>query len=614
MMSMRSEWFQVTSIAPNSIQVEVVDVANFSNCKERMQLGSYLLVKDERDYSLVAIVSSYSVKEGVFRETEEPQQIVDPRIILNLQPLVYLDPAHRMSRGGRQLTLPPAGVELATSEILQKMYSMSSNDGTKFELGHLVIDKNVPVIVDGDRLLSKHIAVVGSTGSGKSCTVSSLLQQAVCGDKEQKERNNSHILIFDLHSEYKAAFQLKNCDFSLNHLTTDSLELPYWLMNSEELESMFIESHEANSHNQVSIFKQAVIENKRRHNTNVKDISYDAPVYFSIEQVLCFIDNLNREMEQKSDTGQKRPKLADGTLLDNRDTYFDGPLRFAESVRSVVTTGPFHGEFSRFVSRLETKLNDERLAFLLKPQGKDGKSFGSTDVAHLLRQFIGYRCKSNVTIVDLSGIPFEVLSITVSLVARLVFDFCFHYTKLRHDGGQTNDIPVLVVCEEAHQYIPRSDSAAYRASRRSIERIAKEGRKYGMNLMVVSQRPSEVSETIFAQCSNFLALRLTNSADQAYVRKLLPDNSSSITEALPTLSPGECLVIGDVAPLPALVNIAMPVPRPHSDGVAVHSEWKVPWRDVTFDDVVQKWLNNPVTGRETGLDAPTINDSASAGK
>jgi DNA helicase HerA-like ATPase len=131
-----------------------------------------------------------------------------------------------------------------------------------------------------------------------------------------------------------------------------------------------------------------------------------------------------------------------------------------------------------------------------------------------MKQFVGYLNRSNVTIVDLSGIPFEVLSVTVSLIARLIFDFCFHYSKLRHEATLLNDIPVMLVCEEAHNYVPQNDSAEYRSSRKSIERIAKEGRKYGLSLMVVSQRPSEVSETIFAQCNNFIALRLTNSNDQ----------------------------------------------------------------------------------------------------
>jgi uncharacterized protein len=187
-------------------------------------------------------------------------------------------------------------------------------------------------------------------------------------------------------------------------------------------------------------------------------------------------------------------------------------------------------------------------------------------------------------------VPFEVLSITVSLISRLIFDFCFHYSKLRHTDGELNDIPVMLVCEEAHNYVPRDDHVAYRASRKSIERIAKEGRKYGLSLMVVSQRPSEVSETIFAQCNNFMSLRLTNDADQTYVRRLFPDNSNAITEILPNLAPGECVVVGDAVLLPAVIKLPLPMPEPNSQSVKVHKEWKEQWRDVVFAPVIERWM------------------------
>jgi hypothetical protein len=226
---------------------------------------------------------------------------------------------------------------------------------------------------------------------------------------------------------------------------------------------------------------------------------------------------------------------------------------------------------------------------LLHPAKTDGTPFKTADFEEIMKQFLGYLNKANITIVDLSGIPFEVLSITVSLVSRLIFDFCFHYSKLRHKEASMNDVPVMIVCEEAHNYIPQKDDAAYRASRKSLERVAKEGRKYGLSLMVVSQRPSEVSETIFAQCNNFMALRLTNNADQNYVKRLFPDNSSGITDILPNLAPGECVVVGDAVLLPAVVQMPLPKPEPHSQSVCFHKEWKEPWRDVTFADVITRW-------------------------
>ncbi len=451
--------------------------------------------------------------------------------------------------------------------------------------------------INGDRFFSKHIAIVGSTGSGKSCTVARILHDVVGIEDNANvnldRQNNSHIVIFDIHDEYSAAFVLPNDQsFTLNRLDIDLLCLPYWLMNSEELESMFIESNEENSHNQVSQFKQAVILNKERHNPTIKEITYDMPVYFSIEEVYRYIENMNQEIIGRGN-GENKPKLDNGTLVnDRKDHYFDKLCTFVPQVTSgekKATNGPFNGQFNRFVSRLETKLADKRLRFLLHPSKTDGSSFKTCDFEQIMKQFLGYLNKANVTIIDLSGIPFEVLSITVSLVSRLIFDFCFHYSKLRHEEDAVNDVPVMIVCEEAHNYIPQRDDAAYRSSRKSIERIAKEGRKYGLSLMVVSQRPSEVSETIFAQCSNFISLRLTNNADQNYVKRLFPDNSNGITDILPNLAPGECVVVGDAALLPAVVQMPMPNPEPHSRSVLVHQEWNQLWRDVTFSDVISRW-------------------------
>ena len=162
----------------------------------------------------------------------------------------------------------------------------------------------------------------------------------------------------------------------------------------------------------------------------------------------------------------------------------------------------------------------------------------------------------------------------------------------KYDSGLfelLNDIPFMLVCEEAHNYIPKSGGAEYAASKHSIERIAKEGRKYGLSLMVVSQRPSEVSDTIFSQCNNFVVLKLTNINDQNCIKNLLPDNNSSLVDVLPTLSAGECLIVGDAAPLPAVIKMDMPNPIPNSSNVNVYDEWNKNWIDIAFETVIKRW-------------------------
>ncbi len=576
---------QVTSCAPNKITILVTDLRTFEENKAYLQIGSFMqIAQGNSDYTIATIRN--------INGSQPAPGATDWVFEIDTQPVGTLIDGKHFERGASLLPVPTEPAYVPQKLAFDQMFA--HGNGYDFALGRLSLNKDVILRINGDRFFAKHVAVVGSTGSGKSCAVAKIIQTAVGLDESASYKNNSHVVIFDIHDEYTAAFSgSPDKAFTLNRLDTDNLCLPYWLMNSEELESIFIESNEQNSYNQVSIFKQAVILNKERHNPSIGEITYDMPVYFSIKEVYNYVDNMNKEVIGRLD-GEDCPKLSDGTLIRNRqDRYFTEKCSFVSPSQAKADragNGPFHGEFNRFVSRLETKLSDRRLRFLLHPvRQSTGTPYETADFEELLKQFIGYIDRSNVTVVDLSGIPFEVLSITVSLVSRLIFDFCFHYSKLRYGEQALNDVPVMVVCEEAHNYIPQGDQVAYRSSRKSLERIAKEGRKYGLSLMVVSQRPSEVSETIFAQCNNFVALRLTNSADQAYVKRLFPDNSNAIADILPSLAPGECIFVGDAILLPSVVQLPLPVPEPHSQSVSVHKEWQEPWRDITFADVIGRW-------------------------
>ncbi len=581
---------QVISCSPSSISIAIDRLETFEENKKDLQIGRLLKISQGNSDFTIATIRNI---KGI--DTHQNDGAFTWQFQVECQAIGTMSSDGKFDRGSLLLPVPTEPAYIADHNTIEKLFAEDNEHD--FPLGNLSLNKDISLKINGNRFFGKHIAIVGSTGSGKSCTVAKILQDAVGISESQNKsiaaQNNSHIVIFDIHDEYTAAFNLHEDEkFSLNRLDIDSLQLPYWLMNSEELESIFIESNESNSHNQVSQFKNAVILNKEKHNPSLPGITYDTPAYFSIQEVYQYIENLNREVIGRLD-GEDRPKLADGQLITNRaDFYFVDKLTFVTPSTAAATkasNGPFNGEFNRFVSRLETKLSDKRLKFLLDAEKSDGTPYKTDDFTDLMKQFIGYLNKSNVTIIDLSGIPFEVLSITVSLVSRLIFDFCFHYSKLQHAKQSLNDIPVMIVCEEAHNYIPRSNDIAYRSSRKSIERIAKEGRKYGLSLMIVSQRPSEVSETIFAQCNNFLSLRLTNDADQNYVKRLFPDNTNSITDILPNLSPGECIAVGDAILLPAVIKMPLPSPEPHSSSVKVHKEWKEKWKDIKFEEVIKRW-------------------------
>lgn len=579
---------KVLESSPSTISIQIENTAIFETNKKKLQIGKYVEISDGNLNKVVAIIqnikSTVAEKSGALK------------FILQTQPIGYIE-ADTFFRGTSLIPSPTEPVFVMADTTMDLIYS--SNKDYNFPFGKLVQNNGVEFKIDANRFFGKHIALVGSTGSGKSCTVAKILQDVV-GINNGKNLNfqsqkNSHIIIFDIHSEYKSAFELQTTEkFTLNILDADNLMLPYWLMNSEELESLFIEGNENNHHNQVSQFKRAVILNKEKHNPGLKDkVNYDTPVYFNIEEVYKYIWNLNNEVVSKLN-GENCPKLSDDTLITDIEKllYFENKLDFVTQSTANATkasNGAFHGEFNRFISRLETKLSDKRLDFLLKSKKPDGSSHTTEDFSDVLKQFLGYLDKSNITIIDLSGIPFEVLSITVSLVSRLVFDFAFHYSKIKHSTDEYNDIPFMIVCEEAHNYIPKTGGAEYKASKKSIERIAKEGRKYGLSLMVVSQRPSEVSETIFSQCNNFISLRLTNVNDQNYVKALMPENSNAIADILPNLSSGECLIVGDATLIPSVVKLDMPNPQPKSQSIKFQDEWEKDWKEASFDEVIKRW-------------------------
>ena len=588
---MKSEKIEIGKVmdsSSNTISVGILDEKIFENHKGNLQIGQYIEVSDGNNNQVICVIQN--IKSSVSQEGTG-----NFKFLISTQPIGYIEDGV-FTRGTSLIPSPTEPAFVINEKTLKSIFEQ--NKTNNFKLGKLVQNKNIEIKIDGNKFFGKHIALVGSTGSGKSCTVSKILQDVV-GISEMKNNNianqkNAHIILFDIHSEYKAAFELsQDQKFTLNILDVDTLKLPYWLMNSEELESLFIEGNENNHHNQVSQFKRAVVLNKEKHNSVLKDkINYDTPVYFNISEVYNYIYNMNNEVVSKL-PGENCPKLEDGTLIKSIEKieYFTKRLDFVTQSTAAATkasNGAFHGEFNRFLSRLETKLSDKRLNFILNAQ-KNGENFKTEDFGDILKQFLGYMNKANITIIDLSGIPFEVLSITVSLVSRLVFDFAFHYSKIKHLENKQNDIPFMIVCEEAHNYIPRTGGAEYNASKKSIERIAKEGRKYGLSLMVVSQRPSEVSETIFSQCNNFISLRLTNVNDQNYVRALMPENSNTIADILPNLAQGECLFVGDAILMPSVVKIEKPNPEPKSQSVNFKDEWENNWKDINFDTIIKRW-------------------------
>ena len=538
---------EVIAVYPNRVKISVDDLEDFQLAEEKLKVGSYLRIADNENAVLIAIIENFNIEVGVGHDGTPSRKYV-----LEANPLGIIRNG-QFERGGDTIAIPPKQVEPAKKEEIKKIFEEALSEKKRFDFATLSADKDIPVPVDGDKFFNKHIAIVGSTGSGKSHSVAKIIQNASkAKDGTYQGLNNSHIVIFDIHSEYKTAFP------DAKFIDIDNLILPYWLLNSDELQELFIDT-EANDHNQRNVFKEAVVASRKAHFSGAEEkkekLHFDSPVFFEIDEVLAFAKSKNEEM-----------------------------VKGARDMKA----GPLNGKLSNFVSRLENKINDKRLAFLL---GKKSKQISFEDT---LKQLIGYtENTSNITIIDLSGVPFEVLSITVSLISRILFEFGYFYKRLRVSKNPeeeiNSDIPLLLVYEEAHKYVPNNDLAKYRASKESIERIAKEGRKYGVSLLLASQRPSEISETIFSQCNNFLALRLTNPTDQNYVKRLLPDTLGNIVDKMPSLKAGECLLIGDAVVLPSIVQVQKCDPEPSSKDIPYWKLWKEEWHDLDIDSLKDIW-------------------------
>ena len=538
---------EVISVLPNKIKISVDDINDFKIAEEKLKIGSYIEVSDNDNCKLMAIIENFSIE---IKGNESSER----RYILEASPLGIISNGI-FERGGDNISIPPKDVKPAKKDdIVRNFSSITNSEDKKFTFSTLSSDHSIQIPVDGNKFFNRHIAIVGSTGSGKSNTVAKILQNAVSSKNSTYDGlNNSHIIIFDIHSEYKSAFP------NANYIDIDNLILPYWLLNSDELQELFIDT-DANDHNQRNIFKEAVIKSKKLHfngdEVQKNKIHFDSPLFFEIDEILNDVKSKNEEMIPGA-----RDKKA----------------------------GPLNGKLTNFVSRLENKITDKRLDFLL---GEKSKSITFKDT---LKNLIGYDNNySNVTIIDLSGVPFDVLNITVSLISRILFEYGYYYKKIRFTQNPTetinNDVPLLLVYEEAHKYVPNTDLSKYKASKQSIERIAKEGRKYGITLLLASQRPSEISETIFSQCNNFIAMRLTNPNDQNYVKRLLPDTFGELINKMPSLKVGEALLIGDAAVIPSIVQIDECDEKPSSNDIPYFDLWKEEWKNLDIEKIIAEWI------------------------
>ena len=412
-------------------------------------------------------------------------------------------------------------------------------------LGHFAIDPTAQAVADGDRFFQRHAAILGSTGSGKSYTVASILERA-------NTLSHPNLLLLDMHGEYASLAKGQPNGYAeyfkiagpgdLLDPKPHIIFLPFWLLNRDEILSMLLDRTDQNAPNQAMVFTKLVREHKQKklHEEGRIEVeasfTVDSPIPYDLQSVINELDRLDNDREPGARAGSDRK-------------------------------GEWNGKLTRFLSRLRAKLEDRRYGFLFQPPSGTSSYDWMQDMAvNFLSTKEGNR--PGIKVVDFSEVPADVLPTVVSVLARVLYDVQFW---MRAESRT----PVCLVCDEAHLYLPVRSDADAEAKRAldTFERIAKEGRKYGFSLLVVSQRPSDVSKTILSQCNNFIALRLTNEQDQSAVRSVMPDSMVGIADVLPLLDIGEAIILGDSILLPSRIKLDMPLAKPLSLTRNFWREW-----------------------------------------
>ena len=498
------------------------------------QPGSYVAIIQDEIRLLAMITSISEIPDNSGSGTCKAIQLI---------PLGEIVRSGSFQNGIKNYPVTGAEVHSVDKEDIESIFIKFRAQG--YAVGNASADETIDVCLDPSALFGRHFAILGQSGAGKSWTVTNLLQRAV------RSMPNAHIVLLDLHGEYSWLNNMGERKYAFDESVTRyidarDLEIPYWLMTFSELVDLLIDRADASASSQIAFLRDTVHELRNNSNKHlgIGHISIDSPVYFSLAEMHGHFENANK---MTSNFGKDK--------------------------------GPLAGLFDQFLMRLQSRMNDVRYDFLLNPKHRTT----SETLPGLLRDFVGLgEPRAQITIVDLSSVPFDVRPVVTAQVGRLAFEFNYWNPMFK-------EFPLLLVCEEAHAYIPREAAGQFEGTRRSMQRIAKEGRKYGVGLAVVTQRPHELSETVLAQCSTFICLRLTNPDDQAYVRDLVPEAERDFIDILSSLGQGEAMIMGLAVPLPTRAQLFRPDPPPNSSSVDFYKFWNGGPQDLDVEDIVNRW-------------------------
>lgn len=562
---------EVRSVETSRITVRVTDGQRL----QKARVGRLVAIQSMGDEWLIGII------ERVWRHPVELPTLpeVDPPADLAAVPQeengvsISLVGTYRARDGQRKDTFTRAvfllpeinravfPIEEKSLEDFMGILSASSkaDAAAPLKVGTYTLDGKASAYIDGDKLFQRHAALLGSTGSGKSYTVASILEQSA-------QLPHANIVVFDLHGEYSSMkFASHYRIAGIGDLKAEkegAIFLPFWLLTYDEMQSLFVDRSEESAPNQASELMKQVVELKKRSIERLEKhdlldgFTVDTPVPYKLADLIEAIAEKDREMVQGS-KGEKQ--------------------------------GPLFGKLTRFLNRISVKTKDRRYAFMYQAPAQ----YETYEALHQLAvKLLGTGMKQDginpgIKIVDFSEVPSDILPVVVGLVARIVYQIQF-WSSPGADGDARH--PIVLVCDEAHLYLPSGAASIGPMEKRALEnfeRIAKEGRKYGVGLMVVSQRPSDVSTTILSQCSNIISLRLANKTDQAVVKQLLPESLEGLMEVLPTLDVGEAVVVGDATLLPTRIKMSKPKHEPRSATIPFWTRWATPKTEVDLVAAVE---------------------------
>lgn len=604
---------QIIGVDGDCIEVQITTEESVIGHRGRSyrvgRLGTYVTIPISH-----GVLLGYITRVAVRGELDEiPKSGQVRRIVMTVQLLGSVKDGH-FSRGVNEYPVLGEPVRLAVEDDFQAIFGTAEAAAAgaarkSFPMGRFAVDADFEVSCLGKEFFAKHVAVMGNSGSGKSVTTAKIVHEAL-------QLPHTQIVLFDMHGEYQAAFSDEHGQPlpNVTYLSDRNLVVPYWMLRFEEFERIFVDTSDALNVNSQRVFLRSAFDKLKRPAAHalglLGEFTIDTPVYYSLDQLRTYAENMNEARYVLNSTNyafarlphrQLPPEEQEKLLLTKRMEFNQG------NAEGEVPHATYYGRLLGLVNQIESRLSDRRYDFLLRPfeQAKrnpelatalspDAGPFAlSRSLSAVIRQMLGRGSqRKNLVIVDLSGLPFDVVDITVAVITRTLFDFNFWSPpEVRQ--------PFVLCFEEAHNYLPRVDRADKMFARDAVEKVAKEGRKYGVTAMVVTQRPSELSETILSQCNSMVLMRMNNPDDQNYVARVVSDQFRSLISLLPSLKPGEGFVIGDSVLMPMRTLIDMPPRLPRSGDVDFFGKWSTGGTCGDVEQILERWWR-----QERGTTAP----------